>query len=64
MQECRDRAARLCPRCGGESVVRRGTERQDGQFVRDRQCKECGIVFQTLEVFSGYIKKSKKVKNP
>ena len=44
--------------------MRRGMEREDGQFVRDRECKECGTVFQTLEVFSGYIKKPKKVKNP
>ena len=54
----------MCPKCGGESIVRRGMEREDGQFVRDRECKECGTVFQTLEVFSGYIKKPKKVKNP
>ena len=53
-----ENAARMCPRCGGESSVYRCSERNDGVFVRRRLCKSCGAEFETLEVFSGYVKKS------
>lgn len=64
MNERRDTATRLCPVCGGESIVRRGSERDDGVYTRERQCKSCGAVFLTLEVYSGAVKKPKKIKNP
>ena len=56
-----DKAARMCPRCGGDSRVYRGAERKDGVFVRTRICQQCGAEFETLEVFSGYIRKTKIV---
>ena len=55
-----DKAARMCPRCGGDSRVYRGAERKDGVFVRTRICQQCGAEFETLEVFSGYIRKNSK----
>lgn len=50
-------AARMCPKCGGDSFVYKGKERDDGVFVRQRICKSCGARFDTLEIFSGFVKK-------
>lgn len=50
-------AARMCPLCGEDSRVYRCGDRRDGVFVR-RRCMRCGAEFETLEVFSGYVKKS------
>lgn len=55
-----DRAARMCPLCGGDSRVYRGADRKDGIFVRRRVCMYCEAEFETLEVFSGYVKKFEK----
>lgn len=57
-----DRAARICPRCGGDSYVYYGSERDDGVYVRRRVCKDCGTKFDTLEIFSGYMKKDSDTK--
>ena len=54
------REARLCPICGGDSIVIKGRERSDGVFVRRRVCKECGAKYETLEMFSGWLKKPQK----
>ena len=53
-----DHAARMCPVCSGDSKVYRGMDRRDGVFVRRRVCLRCGTEFETLEVFSGYIRKN------
>lgn len=56
-----ERAARMCPICGEDSRVYRGADSLDGVFVRRRKCLKCDAEFETLEVFSGYVKKSAKI---
>ena len=46
-----DRAARMCPSCGCDSVVRRSVELSDGSILRKRRCKACGTQFETIEKF-------------
>lgn len=46
-----DRAARMCPRCGSDSTVRRSEEQADGSILRRRVCKSCGMQFETVEIF-------------
>lgn len=46
-----DGAARMCPACGGESVVFRSMEKQDGTIIRKRICKVCETKFETQEKF-------------
>lgn len=45
------RAARMCPVCGGNSLVCRSRELPDGSIRRRRRCRECGLAFETSETF-------------
>ena len=47
-----ERAARMCPICGGESVVFRSIEKRDGTITRKRICRLCETKFETTEKFS------------
>ena len=58
------RAARLCPVCGGESHVFKSFEREDGLFLRRRRCKSCGMVFETIEVFTGLVRGHRRPSKP
>lgn len=45
------KAARMCPRCGEDSVVYDSREQDDGSILRRRQCMRCGAKFVTVETF-------------
>lgn len=44
--------ARMCPVCGGRSVVYRSEEAKGGSIRRKRVCRACGTKFETEEKFS------------
>ncbi len=46
-----EHAARMCPNCGGGSIVRRSGELPDGSILRRRICRVCGMRFETVEKF-------------
>lgn len=46
-----EHAARMCPECGGDSIVRRSEELPDGSILRRRICRACGMRFETVEKF-------------
>lgn len=45
------KAARRCPKCGGDSRVYGTREIQSGQIRRNRKCVSCGFSFITLETY-------------
>ena len=47
-----ERAARMCPVCGGESVVFRSIEKRDGTLTRKRICRLCEPKCETTEKFA------------
>jgi transcriptional regulator NrdR family protein len=51
-----------CPRCGGDSIVRKTENRRD-QVNRFRTCKNCYTNFTTTEKLSGQTGSSKSVKS-
>lgn len=58
-----ERAARMCPKCGGWCGVYKSWERNtDGAYIRRRYCTVCDTEFETMEVATGYIKKRKIIK--
>jgi len=50
-----ERAARMCPRCGEDSIVYDSREQLDGSIRRWRKCKVCGAKFSTLEKFEKFL---------
>lgn len=43
-------AVDICPECGGDRIhVTRSWLAIDGQRLRDRQCRDCGYSFTTIE---------------
>lgn len=44
-----ENAARMCPKCAGDSRVYDCREQPDGSFVRRRRCVECETRFATIE---------------
>lgn len=54
------KGARMCPKCGADSRVYDSREQEDGRIVRHRRCLDCDTKFKTVEVFAGYVSKTKK----
>lgn len=52
-----EEAAKMCPCCGEDSVVKDSRVSQDGKIVRQRKCTKCGTYFETIEQFSKILKK-------
>lgn len=46
----RERNARVCPKCGGESKVYDVRIFTDGQLHRKRVCLSCGVKWRTVEI--------------
>ena len=52
-----EEAAKMCPCCGEDSVVKDSRVSQEGKIVRQRKCTKCGTYFETIEQFSKILKK-------
>ena len=54
------RAATMCPVCGGDGEVFKTYIRPDGVRVRKRCCKECEMVFETMELYTRTLGRKKR----
>ena len=53
-------AARMCPNCGGDTVVYSTRDLEDGITIRRRRCVVCKTKFETVEIFRRIIKNNQK----
>lgn len=49
-------AAKMCPKCGANSVVYYSRQKLDGSIARKRKCPSCGVKYTTREVFEELVK--------
>lgn len=49
-------SARLCVKCGEDSLVYDTRDRSDGTVIRRRRCRNCGFKQVTIESLCGFVR--------